>query len=78
MAVITSPKNCIVAGTESEICELKHKLDKNGIGSIQLIVSHAYHSYLMEEAATNEQKDTLLKRLKLTQLSGSVPVRTFL
>lgn len=33
---------------------------------------------LLEAAPTNEQKDIILKRLRLTQLSGSVPVKTFL
>ncbi len=51
LAVVTSPKSCIVSGNEEDITVLKSTLDKNGIGSILLSVSHAYHSYLMEDAA---------------------------
>ncbi len=51
LAVINSPKNCVVSGSVEAIANLKTALDKLEIAAIVLRVSHAYHSGSMEDAS---------------------------
>ena len=51
IAVINSPKNCVVSGTHEAIENLKLVLTGLGYSVVFLRVSHAYHSNLMAKAS---------------------------
>lgn len=51
IALHNSVVNCVVSGTVDAIQQMKNILDDNGISYQRLKVSHAFHSYLMEEAS---------------------------
>ena len=48
LAAINSVKNCTVSGKKEDVQALLEVLKENKIKAIQLIVSHAFHSALME------------------------------
>jgi amino acid adenylation domain-containing protein len=52
IAVINSKKDIVVSGNDSEINSLKEIMDRLNIPCVKLNTSHAYHSKMMEEAAT--------------------------
>ncbi|MCL5261042.1 MAG: amino acid adenylation domain-containing protein [Gammaproteobacteria bacterium] len=51
IATINSPKNCVAAGSEEAIQNLKSELVRMNIPCVILNVSHAYHSHFMADAA---------------------------
>ena len=65
IAVINSPKNCVASGTHESINNLKIVLEKSGISTTPLKVSHAFHSRLMAKAA--EEFAPQFKNIKLNK-----------
>lgn len=71
ISVINSPKNYVTSGTKQQIIDLKGRLDKIGVTSVILKVSHAYHSSSMNNAA-KEFID------KFVDISMNPPTRKFI
>lgn len=51
IALINAPESFVVSGDSESILHLKNQLDIMGFSSTILNVSHAYHSYMMDEAS---------------------------
>jgi len=50
-ASINSPSHCVLSGTTEEIIKLQHTLTELNINASILKTSHAFHSFMMREAA---------------------------
>jgi malonyl CoA-acyl carrier protein transacylase/thioesterase domain-containing protein/acyl carrier protein len=48
VAVINSPKNCVISGTETAIADLSTRLSADKIACQVIRTSHAFHSHMME------------------------------
>ena len=56
IAAINSPQNTVIAGPEADIAVVLKKLKEQGVRSQRLLVSHAFHSPLMEPMLTDFKK----------------------
>ena len=65
IAVINSLEDIVVSGSDTDVNTLKIALDKQSISSVVLNTSHAYHSRLMDDAAT--QFEGVFDNLKLNK-----------
>ncbi len=63
IAVVNSMEDLVVSGTGQAIEALKQTLDQQAIPALKLTTSHAYHSVMMEQAATEFEK--VMKEIKL-------------
>lgn len=63
IAVVNSSNMCVLSGTEEEIEKIEHKLENLEVEYVRLKTSHAYHSKMMQGAAT-EYRD-FIKSVKL-------------
>lgn len=48
LAAINAPTQCILSGPETAITDLQETLSRNGIRSVRLQTSHAFHSRMMD------------------------------
>jgi acyl transferase domain-containing protein len=48
VAVVNSPKHCVVSGPHDDLAELKRALESRGVACKPLHTSHAFHSPMME------------------------------
>ena len=64
IAVLNSPDDTVVSGDDKAISALRETLESQGMATITLNTSHAYHSQMMEQAATE-----LLSAFKNIQLN---------
>jgi acyl transferase domain-containing protein len=51
ISVINSPEDVVCSGNEKDIKKLQEAFDEQGIATVILNTSHAYHSRLMDKAA---------------------------
>ena len=51
VAAVNGPQQCVLSGNESAIAEAEARLTAGGVGVKRLATSHAFHSWLMREAA---------------------------
>ena len=63
IAAINDPSNCVVAGTEEDICELADRLAERGLPVRRMRTSHAFHSSAMDSVLS--EFETVLARLTL-------------
>lgn len=52
ITAVNSPEHCVAGGTQEAVKQLHGKLSEEGIHATILTTSHAFHSPMMEEAAT--------------------------
>lgn len=64
LAAINSPNLCVVAGPVERIERLERKLGERGVTSLRLVVSHAFHSAMMEPAVAPLLKATAAIKLR--------------
>ena len=51
LAAVNGPQQCVLSGSEIAIAEAEQQLAAAGVGVKRLATSHAFHSWLMREAA---------------------------
>lgn len=56
LAAVNAPGLCVVAGQQDAVDALQKQLAERGIESRPLVVSHAFHSHMLEDAAVEFEK----------------------
>ena len=52
LAAVNAPRSCVLAGPSQAIAEITARLDKQGVKTVMLRTSHAFHSSMMDPVLT--------------------------